>query len=160
MSKLNPTIYNIYRGAVSGMIFAVAVAVPSLRAQDNYGPQTYGQPGYSDQTPNQADPPSRVARVSVAAGNVSIEPASINQFNVAETNYPMTTGDRIYADLGANAEIQTGQLAVRLGSQTDLTVTAMTDTLAQSGSRWVACICVATTSFPARRWRSTHQMLR
>jgi hypothetical protein len=45
----------------------------------------------------------------------------------------MTTGDRIYADVGANAEIQTGQLAVRLGQQTDLTVTAMTDELAQFG---------------------------
>ena len=74
-----------------------------------------------------------MARVSVAVGNVSIEPASVQQFNVAETNYPMTTGDRIYADAGANAEIQTGQLAVRMGQQTDLTVTAMTDTLAQFG---------------------------
>ncbi len=79
------------------------------------------------------DPPSRVARVSVLVGNVSVEPASVNQFNAAETNYPMTTGDRIYADVGANAELETGQLAVRLGQQTDLTVTAMTDALAQFG---------------------------
>jgi hypothetical protein len=89
--------------------------------------------GYGDPQTGQADPPSRVARVSVLSGNVSIQPASVEQFNVAEPNYPMTTGDRIYADVGANAEIQTGQLAVRLGQQTDLTVTAMTDELAQFG---------------------------
>jgi hypothetical protein len=89
--------------------------------------------GYDPQQNGQADPPSRVARVSVLSGNVSIQPASVEQFNVAEPNYPMTTGDRIYADVGANAEIQTGQLAVRLGQQTDLTVTAMTDELAQFG---------------------------
>jgi len=81
----------------------------------------------------QGDPPSRVARVSVVSGNVSLQPASVEQFNVAEPNYPMTTGDRIYADAGATAEIQTGQLAVRLGQQTDLIVTAMTDDLAQFG---------------------------
>jgi hypothetical protein len=89
--------------------------------------------GYGDQQSGQLDPPSRVARVSVLSGNVSLQPASVEQFNVAEPNYPMTTGDRIYADVGANAEMQTGQLAVRLGQQTDLTVTAMTDELAQFG---------------------------
>ncbi len=89
--------------------------------------------GYDYQQSAQADPPSRVARVSVLSGNVSIQPASVEQFNVAEPNYPMTTGDRIYADVGSNTEIQTGQLAVRLGQQTDLTVTAMTDELAQFG---------------------------
>jgi hypothetical protein len=82
---------------------------------------------------NQSDPPTRVARIGVLMGDVSLEPASVDQFSAAELNYPMTTGDRIYADTGANAELQTGQLAVRLGQQTDLTVTAMTDTLAQFG---------------------------
>ena len=81
----------------------------------------------------QADPPSVVARVSVLLGNVSIEPASVDQFSAAEMNYPLTTGDRLYADVGANAELQTDTLAVRLGQSTDLTVTAMTDTLAQFG---------------------------
>jgi hypothetical protein len=66
-------------------------------------------------------------------GNVSVEPASVDQFSQAEVNYPLTTGDRLYTDAGANAELETDRLAVRLGQQTDLTVTAMTDTLAQFG---------------------------
>lgn len=106
-------------GWVVAAVLVIVVATPVLRAQDS--------------DPESGDPPSRVARVSVLDGNVSLQPASVQQFNQAEINYPMTTGDRIYADMGAVAEIQTGQIAVRLGQQTDLTVTAMTDTLAQFG---------------------------
>lgn len=80
-----------------------------------------------------ADPPSRVARLSFAQGNVSVEPASVNEFSPAEVNYPLTTGDRVWADNGALVELEAGQLAVRMGQATDLTVTAMTDTLAQFG---------------------------
>lgn len=79
------------------------------------------------------DPPSEVARLSVALGDVSVEPVSVDQFSAAEVNDVLTSGDRIYADVGSNAELETGQLAVRLGQQTDLTVTAMTDPLQQFG---------------------------
>ncbi len=81
----------------------------------------------------QSDPPSEVARVSVLMGNVSVEPASVDQFSAAQVNDALTTGDRIYADVGANAELETGLLAVRMGQETDLTVTAMTDSLEQFG---------------------------
>ena len=79
------------------------------------------------------DPPAEVARVSVLLGNVSVEPASVDQFSAAITNDALTTGDRLYTDVGANAELETGQVAVRLGQQTDLTITAMTDALQQFG---------------------------
>jgi hypothetical protein len=113
---------------VTGIAVALLLALPA-RGQDAQ------QPGDGDEQGQvaQADPPSQVARVSVLVGNVSIEPASVNQFSAAEVNYPMTTGDRLYSDVGSVAELQTGQLAVRLGQQTDVTVTAMTDTLAQFG---------------------------
>jgi hypothetical protein len=79
------------------------------------------------------DPPAEVARVSVLVGNVSVEPASVDQFSAAVVNDPLTTGDRVYTDVGANAELETGQVDIRLGQQTDLTVTAMTDPLEQLG---------------------------
>ncbi|MGI4829666.1 MAG: DUF6600 domain-containing protein [Janthinobacterium lividum] len=79
------------------------------------------------------DPPSRVARISVLQGNVSAEPASVNTFSPAERNGVLTTGDRVYTDAAAEAELQAGQLAVRLGGGTDLSVTALTDTLGQFG---------------------------
>jgi hypothetical protein len=116
--------------AVAGVVAALLAAMPA-RAQDD-GSGSQGQTIQAD-LPAQVDPPSQVARLSVVEGNVSVEPASVNQFSAAEVNYPLTTGDRLYADVGANAELQTDQLAIRLGQQTDLTVTAMTDTLAQFG---------------------------
>jgi len=85
-----------------------------------------------DPDPSQ-DPPSQVARISTLNGNVSYEPASVDNFAAAELNYPLTTGDRLYADASSNAEFQTGNLAVRMGALTDLTVTALSDTLTQLG---------------------------
>jgi hypothetical protein len=81
----------------------------------------------------EGDPPAEVARVSVMLGNVSVEPASVDQFSAAIVNDALTTGDRLYTDAGANAELETGQVSVRLGQQTDLTITAMTDALQQFG---------------------------
>jgi hypothetical protein len=117
--------------ALLGLTLAVGLTAAG-RAQEPTDP---GQ--VSPQDPTQvsptADPPSRVARLSFAQGNVSVEPASVNDFSPAEVNYPLTTGDRVWSDNGALAELEAGQLAVRLGQTTDLTVTAMTDTLAQFG---------------------------
>ena len=81
----------------------------------------------------EGDPPAEVARASVILGNVSVEPASVDQFSAAVVNDALTTGDRLYTDVGANVELETGQIAVRLGQQTDMTITAMTDPLEQFG---------------------------
>ena len=123
--------------AMAGVVAALLGAMPA-HAQGSYGQQGDDGSGSQGQTmqedlPAQVDPPSQVARISLVEGNVSVEAASVNQFSAAEVNYPLTTGDRLYADVGANAELQTDQLAIRLGQQTDLTVTAMTDSLAQFG---------------------------
>lgn len=80
-----------------------------------------------------SDPPNRVARVSVLEGNVSLEPAGVNQFSAAELNYPLTAGDRIYADNQAFSELQTSGLALRLANGADLTVTTLSDFTAQFG---------------------------
>ena len=79
------------------------------------------------------DPPSRVARVALLQGNVSLEPSGVDQFSAAELNYPLTIGDRIYADNSALTELQTGGLALRLGNGADLTVTTLTGAVAQFG---------------------------
>src|SRR5580693_3193179 len=53
----------------------------------------------------QGDPPAEVARISLMQGNVSVEPASVDQFSAAQVNDVLTSGDRVYADAGANAEL-------------------------------------------------------
>jgi hypothetical protein len=114
-------------------VLGLALAIGAAAQQPVDAGQDSSQPQDPTQVSPAADPPSRVARLSFAQGNVSVEPASVNEFSAAEVNYPLTTGDRVWADNGALAELEAGQLAVRMGQATDLTVTAMTDTLAQFG---------------------------
>ncbi len=102
-------------------------------AQAAYDPQQTGSTVAAAGASTAPDPPARVARLSQLSGDVSTEPASVDTFAVAELNAVLTTGDRLYTDTGAQAELEAGTLAVRLGGGTDLTVTALTDTLAQLG---------------------------
>ncbi|HEY4355703.1 MAG TPA: DUF6600 domain-containing protein [Acidobacteriaceae bacterium] len=138
-AKRFPT-FSIRLWQATVLLFALACMVSALRAQGYPQQQTMPpgapQPGYGDPNqgdPNQPDPPASVVRVSVLQGNVSLQPAGVPDFSAASVNYPLTNGDRIYTDNGALAELEAGQLAVRMGGQTDLSVTAMTDNLLQFG---------------------------
>src|ERR1700686_3814471 len=58
------------------------------------------------------DPPSRVARLSSANGEVSFSPAGTDDWVTAETNRPLTTGDKLWTADGARAELHVGSAAV------------------------------------------------
>ncbi|HKV38286.1 MAG TPA: FecR family protein, partial [Blastocatellia bacterium] len=77
------------------------------------------------------DPPGRVGRVSYIRGSVSFQPAGDDEWSDASPNYPVTTGDRLWADRGAEAEIHVGRTAVQLGSRTDLNVLQLNDEITQ-----------------------------
>jgi len=79
------------------------------------------------------DPPGRVARLSQITGSVSFEPAGEDQWSQASLNYPLTTGDRVYTDRDGRAELETGNIAIRISSSTDLTAANMSDQLLQLG---------------------------
>src|SRR5579875_496172 len=79
------------------------------------------------------DPPARVARLSYMQGAVSFEPAGENQWSQATLNYPLTQSDRLWTDVNARAELETGNVAIRMAQQTDLTTTNLTDQLIQLG---------------------------
>jgi hypothetical protein len=95
------------------LAFALLVAIP-LFSQDS-------------------DPPGRVARLSYMEGSVSFEPSGENSWSQATLNYPLTAGDRLWTDKGARAELETGNIAMRMSEQTDLTATSLTDQLLQLG---------------------------
>jgi hypothetical protein len=78
-----------------------------------------------------ADPPARVARLANIGGAVSFSPAGEDEWIYATPNRPLITGDRVWADAGARAELQIGSLAVRLGSQTSVTILNLDDRVAQ-----------------------------
>ncbi len=78
-----------------------------------------------------ADPPSRVGRLNLLEGSVSFRPASSDEWAPATLNYPLTTGDQLWTEVGARAEAHIGQAAVRLSPQTDFSVQLLDDRTAR-----------------------------
>jgi hypothetical protein len=78
-----------------------------------------------------ADPPSRAARLSYLSGTVSFQPGGVDDWVAAEPNRPMTTGDRLWTEEGARAEMNLGSLAFRLNSRTNFTFLNLDDKTAQ-----------------------------
>ncbi len=68
--------------------------------------------------PSDQDPPSRVGRLSFLAGPVSFRPGSLDDWGAATVNYPLTTGDHLWTDADARAEITVGSSAIRLAQET------------------------------------------
>ncbi len=79
-----------------------------------------------------ADPPSRVARIAYINGPVSFEPASVDQWTPASLNYPMTTGDNLYTDNGGRAVLRIGQNSIRLNSGTNFQFVNLSDSVVQT----------------------------
>ena len=78
-----------------------------------------------------ADPPSRVARLGYTSGAVSFSPAGENDWVLAAVNRPLTTGDRLWADAGARAELQVGGAMLRMSAGTSVAVLNLDDSIAQ-----------------------------
>jgi hypothetical protein len=65
-----------------------------------------------------SDPAGRVARLGLVQGQVSIEPAGLDEWAAADSNRPVTSGDKLWADADARAELSIGSAVVRLASAT------------------------------------------
>ena len=81
--------------------------------------------------PPSGDPPSRVARLNFMSGPVSFRPGSVEDWTSASLNYPLTTGDHLWADAGARVEMHIGSTAVRMDSNSALAILNLDDSLAQ-----------------------------
>jgi hypothetical protein len=99
---------------------AVTAAILSAQAPpvDYPPPQASAQASPAPQGPAN-DPPSRVARLNLINGQVSFQPAGLDAWTSATMNYPLTTGDHLYTDMGSRAELHIGPNAIRLNSQTN-----------------------------------------
>jgi hypothetical protein len=102
---------------VAGMFFSVP-----LRAQDQ-NDQNVDQP---DQNSDQ-DPPSRVARLNYSTGSVSFQPGGEGDWVDVDSNRPLTSGDNLWADKGARAELHVGSTAIRMSAETSLTFLDLDD---------------------------------
>jgi hypothetical protein len=78
-----------------------------------------------------ADPPSRVARLNFIEGSVSFLPAGTSDWVTANPNRPLTTGDQLWADQGSRGELHMGGSVLRLSSQTAVSFLNLTDQAVQ-----------------------------
>ncbi|MDM0000162.1 chromosome partitioning protein ParA [Variovorax sp. J22P240] len=79
----------------------------------------------------QQDPPGRVGRLSFHQGAVSFSPAGDDSWYEVVPNRPLTTGDRLWTDRNARAELHVGSSAVRLDEQTSVTLSEIDDDTAR-----------------------------
>jgi FecR-like protein len=108
--------FKLYRFALlfAGALFALgAVAQPA--PDDN----------------DQADPPSRVARLAFIRGTVSFVPAGENDWVEAQLNRPLITGDKLWTDHDSRAELEIGSSALRLDAETSFDFLNLDDQTAQ-----------------------------
>src|SRR5438477_1139343 len=92
--------------------------------------QSPGKSLAQDQDNNQ-DPPSRVARMNYAQGSVSFQPGGEGDWVNAVPNRPLTSGDNLWTDQGSRAELHIGSTALRLGSETSITLLDLDDRTTQ-----------------------------
>ena len=78
-----------------------------------------------------ADPPARVARLNYLEGPVSFRPNSLEDWSPATGNYPLTTGDHLWAGQEARAVLHIGATAIHLAPQTVFAILVLDDRVAQ-----------------------------
>ena len=77
------------------------------------------------------DPPGRVARLSLTKGEVSFSPAGTDDWVSAVINRPLTTGDKLWADRDARAELHVGSAAFRISGMTGFSFLNLSDHMIQ-----------------------------
>ncbi|HWK75058.1 MAG TPA: DUF6600 domain-containing protein [Povalibacter sp.] len=73
------------------------------------------------------DPPGRVARLSHVDGEVALAPAGSEEWAEAVLNRPLTSGDRLWVDVGSRAELQMGSASVHLGQSSGFSFVDLDD---------------------------------
>ncbi|KGP62573.1 hypothetical protein EP47_01315 [Legionella norrlandica] len=78
-----------------------------------------------------ADPSTRVARISFINGVVSFLPAAETKWVKAKLNRPLILGDSLWSDTDSRVELQLGLATARLGSKTSLQILNLNNQIAQ-----------------------------
>jgi hypothetical protein len=78
-----------------------------------------------------ADPPSRVARLNFIQGDISFQPAGTQDWLEANPNRPLTTGDQLWSDVDSQGELHLGGAVLRVSSQTAISFLNLADNAVQ-----------------------------
>src|SRR5437763_14640437 len=76
---------------------------------------------------DEADPPGRVARLSDLQGAVSLQPAGVQDWAAATANQPLPTGERLWNEQDARAELDMGDAALRFGDSSGFSFLKLDD---------------------------------
>jgi uncharacterized protein DUF6600 len=77
------------------------------------------------------DPPGRVARLNYLQGSVSYQLAGDQNWQDANPNRPLTTGDNLWVDRDSRGEVHIGSTAIRLASETGISFLTLDDRTVQ-----------------------------
>lgn len=99
-----------------------------LETPQTEGPQYDSRNNTGNNTP---DPPGRAARLQYMTGSISVQPQGTGDWVTGEINRPLTNGDNIWADKNSRAEISVGTAVIRIGSESSLTITNITENSVQ-----------------------------
>ena len=69
---------------------------------------------------NVNDPPTRVARLSFATGDLGLMPAGSTNWSAADVNRPLTNGDKLSSGPDAKAELDLGGASLRINDVSDI----------------------------------------
>jgi len=119
----------MYRSAavlLAGLLFAGAGSAQPAPDYSQDGPGYY-----NDASSATVDPPARVARLSLVRGAVSFAPAGEDNWVQAEINRPLISGDKLWTDRGARAELQIGSSAIRVDERSSFHFLNLDDNMAQ-----------------------------
>jgi hypothetical protein len=104
-------------------------------AQQQNGQGDYGQdqaaPDQNAQDQNAPDPPTRVARLSYTQGSISYQVSGDQNWVTADPNRPLTTNDNLWSDKDSRAEVHIGSTAIRMSSETGISILNLDDRTAQ-----------------------------
>src|SRR5579863_3151631 len=96
------------------------------------GPGPGQGPGQAqEQGQGQGDVPGRAVDLHYVSGQVSVQPAGMNDWVEGAVNRPLTTADKVWADKNSRAELHLGTSVIRIDSETSLTLTNVNDQTVQ-----------------------------
>ena len=122
MTRPNFHPLSFFHRSLAGWLLAAAVMLTVTSAHAQTGELLAG------------DPPSQVARLNLTEGPISVavasgqnNPGTPRVWQAAEPNRPLTSGDQVWSDKGARAELHVGSTALRLSELTSLDLPQLDD---------------------------------
>src|SRR6266852_5610182 len=81
----------------------------------------------------QEEPPARVGRVSLVAGQLGFQAKGDAEASAAAVNYPVATGGAFWTDAKSRAELRIGSRTIDLAGNTELDITKLDQQVMQLG---------------------------